>query len=283
MEFSLERYHRNLQGVLNLALCSILTVVLGLVATTSAAFTAESIVDSITVKLRDDVTPPRTSMLSDDSQAALSAALQMAFVQVGSTRDGAFRLALAAPIPIDQARAALNRVRMLPQVLYANISENQASTSTAAGNATASASNAPGPPIRRMIVKYRDVATVQAAERNEKLPAELLNRLSAMAGQPIAHDHAMSRGAHVVRLFQALPVAQAKALAQDIESDPAIEYAEPDLLKQPTLTPNDTYYSLQWHYQSPPAEMGGVNLPPAWNTTTGSTSIVVGVIDTGIL
>jgi len=266
MEFSLERYHRNLRGLLNLALCLILTVGFGLVASTSAAFTAESIVDS-----------------TDDSRAALLAALQMAFEQVGSTRDGAFRLALAMPMPVDQARAAINRVRMLPQVLYANIGENQTNTSTAASDATANGSPVQGPPIRGMIVKYHDVATIQAAERNEKLPAELLDRLSAMAGQPVAHEHAMSRGAYVVRLFQALPVAQAKALAQTIESDPAIEYAEPDLLKQPTLTPNDTYYSLQWHYQSPPAEMGGVNLPSAWSTTTGSTSIVVGVIDTGIL
>ena len=38
MEFSLERYHRNLRGLLNLALCLILTVGFGLVASTSAAF-----------------------------------------------------------------------------------------------------------------------------------------------------------------------------------------------------------------------------------------------------
>src|SRR5213593_4694179 len=140
MEFSLERYHRNLRGLLNLALCLILTVGFGLVASTSAAFTAESIVDSISVKLRDDVAPPGMSTLTDDSRAALLAALQMAFEQVGSTRDGAFRLALAMPMPVDQARAAINRVRMLPQVLYANIGENQTNTSTAASDATANGS-----------------------------------------------------------------------------------------------------------------------------------------------
>ena len=31
------------------------------------------------------------------------------------------------------------------------------------------------------------------------------------------------------------------------------------------LVPNDPLYASQWHYMSPPAEMGGVNLPPAWD------------------
>ena len=52
---------------------------------------------------------------------------------------------------------------------------------------------------------------------------------------------------------------------------------------QPLLVPNDPLYSSQWHYMSPPLEKGGVNLPPAWDLTTGNASIVVAVIDTGSL
>jgi serine protease len=52
---------------------------------------------------------------------------------------------------------------------------------------------------------------------------------------------------------------------------------------QPMKVPNDPLYASQWHYMSPPAEMGGVNLPPAWDITTGSTSVVIAVIDTGSL
>ena len=77
---------------------------------------------------------------------------------------------------------------------------------------------------------------------------------------------------------------QADALAKFLETDSTIDYAEPDLLRQPALVPNDTYYSAdQWDLQSPPAEPGSVDLPAAWDLTTGSSSIVVGVIDTGIL
>lgn len=42
------------------------------------------------------------------------------------------------------------------------------------------------------------------------------------------------------------------------------------------LTPNDEHYGLQWHYQA-------INLPAAWDITTGSDDVIVAVVDTGIL
>jgi serine protease len=93
----------------------------------------------------------------------------------------------------------------------------------------------------------------------------------------------MSGGAYVFRILRALPVDQAQSLASFLETDPSIEYVEPDLLMQPVLLPNDPMLASQWHYLGPPGEMGGVNLPPAWNITTGSASIVAAVIDTGSL
>jgi len=41
-------------------------------------------------------------------------------------------------------------------------------------------------------------------------------------------------------------------------------------------TPNDSYYGYQWHYNA-------INLPEAWDITTGSDNIIVAVIDTGIV
>ncbi|HEY1436401.1 MAG TPA: hypothetical protein VGG82_02750 [Casimicrobiaceae bacterium] len=93
-----------------------------LTAATTSALAAESVIDSITVKFRDQAhAAPTSAALPDASRTALDQALQMHFVQIGSTRDGAFRLGLARPVPLDAARTAINRVRMLPQVLYANI------------------------------------------------------------------------------------------------------------------------------------------------------------------
>ena len=41
--------------------------------------------------------------------------------------------------------------------------------------------------------------------------------------------------------------------------------------------PNDPQYNSQWHYHEP----YGINLPQAWEVTTGNSNVVVAVIDTG--
>lgn len=68
--------------------------------------------------------------------------------------------------------------------------------------------------------------------------------------------------------------------AKQLPRDPDIEVAEPNLLLQPTLEPNDSLYSLQWHYPE-------ISLPGAWDLTTGTSTgpndVIVAVVDTGIL
>jgi serine protease len=57
---------------------------------------------------------------------------------------------------------------------------------------------------------------------------------------------------------------------------PDIKYAEPNYIIQPLLTPNDGGYPFQWHYPL-------INLPQAWDITTGSNSVIVAVIDSGVI
>ncbi|MDD2228065.1 MAG: S8 family serine peptidase [Candidatus Cloacimonetes bacterium] len=58
-------------------------------------------------------------------------------------------------------------------------------------------------------------------------------------------------------------------------SFPGIEYVQPNYLNKLHSTPNDLYYGLQSSYVS--------KLPEAWNYTTGSHLIKVGIIDSGVL
>ena len=55
-----------------------------------------------------------------------------------------------------------------------------------------------------------------------------------------------------------------------------VAVAEPNYWRQPLAVPNDTLYTEQWHYPQ-------IQLPDAWNVTTGSADVTVAVIDTGIL
>jgi len=57
-------------------------------------------------------------------------------------------------------------------------------------------------------------------------------------------------------------------------SDVAV--AEPNYIRHTTAVPNDTYYNLQWHYPQ-------ISLPEAWDITTGEASVIVAVIDTGVV
>lgn len=53
-----------------------------------------------------------------------------------------------------------------------------------------------------------------------------------------------------------------------------VEYAHPNWLFSPSLVPNDAHYSKQWHYPQ-------VNLPEAWDLTTGSSTVRIAILDTG--
>ena len=82
-------------------------------------------------------------------------------------------------------------------------------------------------------------------------------------------------------------MARVEELAAQLSARPEVEYAQPNWILRPSLTPNDPLYPLQWHYrnngsgsdQSP----GGINLPNAWDSIVGDASVVVAVLDTGIL
>ncbi|HRY97873.1 MAG TPA: S8 family serine peptidase [Bacteroidales bacterium] len=72
------------------------------------------------------------------------------------------------------------------------------------------------------------------------------------------------------------PGADIKALAEDLAEDPTVEFAEPNyLVYTMSTTPNDPLYPNQWH-------LGAVNAPQAWDSTTGDSTQVIGILDTGV-
>lgn len=68
--------------------------------------------------------------------------------------------------------------------------------------------------------------------------------------------------------------------------DSRILKVEPNYYRSINLTPNDTYFSQLWGLNNTGQTSGTVDAdidaPEAWNITTGSTDVVVAVIDTGV-
>ena len=77
---------------------------------------------------------------------------------------------------------------------------------------------------------------------------------------------------------------------------PLVEYAEPNYFRYAFAYPNDLFYQYQWNFDddhtinpggatSNPyggANGGGIGMEDVWSVTNGSSSVVVGVVDTGV-
>ncbi len=124
----------------------------------------------------------------------------------------------------------------------------------------------------RLIVRLRDPVASD--------PDQRIRELSGRTGEPVRRLRGMSGGAHVVLLPTQMSIAAARAAARRLASDASVAYAEADVRVYPQRVPNDSLYPQQWHYFDPVA---GINLPAAWDVTIGDSSIVVAVLDTGIV
>ena len=126
----------------------------------------------------------------------------------------------------------------------------------------------------RIIVKFKEDVDPGSSEA-AALAAE---SLSARAGTPMRHFRTMTDNAQVLELPERMPLEEVQRLSEQLMALPDVEYAEPDQVFKATLIPNDPQYQYQWHYK----DAWGIKAPEAWNLTTGSTSTVVAVVDTGI-
>lgn len=70
------------------------------------------------------------------------------------------------------------------------------------------------------------------------------------------------------------------AIAGWLGGNANVAYYEPNQILRASLVPNDPSYSQLWGLNS--STDHDIDAPEAWNTTTGSASIVVGIIDTGV-
>lgn len=132
---------------------------------------------------------------------------------------------------------------------------------------------ADGPP-QRIIVKYR---TNLATNDRVTSAANSMTTMTARYGVSMRAMRRMYSGAMVMTLNREMADRDYDQLVKEIADSDDVEYAERDRVLKRTLTPNDTYYNLQWHYYE---TAGSINVPTAWDLSTGQ-GVTVAVIDTG--
>jgi len=108
---------------------------------------------------------------------------------------------------------------------------------------------------------------------------------STLAGARVTRSIEQIR-THRVRLPHGVSVAEAVAR---YSKDPNVEYAGPNHIISICIEPNDEYfhdewigYYWQWGLYSDLNPEAGIDAPDAWDITTGSASIVIAVVDTGV-
>ncbi|MEM2564002.1 MAG: S8 family serine peptidase [Candidatus Bathyarchaeia archaeon] len=76
-------------------------------------------------------------------------------------------------------------------------------------------------------------------------------------------------------LVISVPEGAAERVKSALMRNLMVDFVEENRLIEPSQTPNDPYYSKQWHLPT-------IGAPGAWDVSTGSQSIVVAVLDSGV-
>jgi serine protease len=130
-------------------------------------------------------------------------------------------------------------------------------------------------PTDQFIVKFKDRANIQSAERQKSL-----NRAKDAAGVTVQAVRTTASGEQVLKAGRKLAAADVADVVETLAADPAVEYVEPDTIMRPfAANPNDTYFGMQWALA---ADTGGIDAVGAWDYSRGEGSVVA-VIDSGIL
>lgn len=160
--------------------------------------------------------------------------------------------------------------------------------------------------VRRDGLKYPLIRQIEQMRRDPRGEASRVVLHEAVADhlQVTVHDpttrallaNALPAGCSVRRVIPGAPVVlvQIPATTHDdypaalatLAALPGVSHAGPDWLVQATITPNDPSFAQQWALDNQGQDGGtadaDIDAPEAWAYHTGSRSVKVGVIDSGI-
>ena len=166
-------------------------------------------------------------------------------------------------------------IALLAAASCAGVTDDAASTQQIAQAVSGPASGQSRTPpyaTDRMLVRFKSGTT-----------ASYTAAMHAMHSAQVVREYRVPTDLQLVTVPQTATVEQ---MVQDYRSDPEVLYAEPDYVYQLATVPDDPSFSQLWGMNNT-GQLGGVvdadiNAPEAWNITTGSSSVVLGLLDTGV-
>lgn len=159
------------------------------------------------------------------------------------------------------------------RLVYAKQKQTAGGTTALSGVARGPAHYVPG----EVLVKFRDEASVPGiASLNVNMGVKELRAVSVQTG--VIHQY---------KLGGTLSVDDAVLKYQ---SNPAVEYAEPNYLYQLQAIPDDALFDTLWGLHNTGQAVNGtagkadadIDAPEAWEISTGSPNVIIAVIDSGI-
>ncbi|MEQ1511550.1 MAG: S8 family serine peptidase [Lysobacteraceae bacterium] len=135
-------------------------------------------------------------------------------------------------------------------------------------------------PVDGFIVTYRHGSSskLSVAAQQRSLDQAASTAFGRAKSLTLRHDRTLGIGSELVQSSRQLDRTEAETLMRQIATNPDVEFVEPNIRLYPTLTPNDTFFNLQYGFQS---GIGGSNADQAWNLGFLGAGKIVAVIDTG--
>lgn len=132
---------------------------------------------------------------------------------------------------------------------------------------------------------HRLVVTLKPQAKASASTLKLTAAVSGPTTKVLTPLHSLASGAVVYDMGASVSLQQAQDIARRIQSDPAVQSAEPDVRVRRLFTPQDPYFYSQWGLftsSTEPGPQGAMNAIALWRRTLGSNTKVA-VLDTGLV
>lgn len=179
------------------------------------------------------------------------------FVEVRAAAGASiYNLTIGRPAPAAAANVPRLSDEFVPGEIIVSFHGSQRASSAAAIADSIGMTAQAGAPGREMLLAVDGDGAWQRAGRLLGIPEDQFRVRAA--------DSGLHRKLQTLQMIRAL------------RQRPDVKSADPNFIRRISAAANDPQFALQWHYFL-------INLPQAWDVTTGSASVIVAVVDSGVL